>query len=185
MRERHILIASVVLLSGFLIYIGACVVMGYPMCLNKESSQYMKAVTTGHEGEPIPNMELLLLDSTTVIDIASEPPGRSIVLFYFGPYCPYCQLEMKEIISNMDHLKDLRFYLISPYSLSAIREFSDMYHLERFENVKVGLDRNYKFGNYYNTSNIPYLVFYSPEKKLKAAFFGNVKYPQMRAVIGQ
>ncbi|MEI3798236.1 MULTISPECIES: TlpA family protein disulfide reductase [unclassified Chitinophaga] len=185
MKRKRFFVILVSLISGLLIYIGANSIVDYPLLGENKSKEYIKEFITGHEGELLPNIELLLPDSSTIINIASIPSGKPTVLFYFGPYCEYCQLEMIEIVSNMRHMENIQFYLISPYHILDIRRFIDAYHLGKYPNITIGVDFKFKFGEYYKAKNIPYLAIYNSDKKLNAAFVGNVKYDQIKSISGK
>lgn len=182
MKHKYIFIISAIVLLVSSLCIGVCVITGYPLDLNSKPPNYVKEIITGLEGKTIPDIELLLPDSTTLVNTALIPSGKPIVLFYFGPYCSYCQIEMVEIISNIKYLENIQFYLISPYSIVDIRKFSTAYNIEKYRNVVVGMDRKYNFGRYFKTENIPFLAIYNSDRKLKAVFSRNVKYDQIKAV---
>lgn len=183
MKRKVIFIVSAAAFLILLFYLAGSIAIGYPLFSKNRSKYYIKELVTGREGEPLPNIRLLLPDSTTIMNLASIHTGQPIVLFYFGPYCPYCQLEMLEIIANMKKLESIQFYLISPYALSDIKKFHDTYDLGRYSNVIVGMDFEFKFGEYYRTQNIPYLAIYSNDGKLKSAFNTGVKYDQIKSVV--
>ena len=44
---------------------------------------------TGLEGKIMPSFKLLLEDSITYVDTKNIPIGKPVVLFYYGPHCPY------------------------------------------------------------------------------------------------
>lgn len=139
-------------------------------------------VRTGKEGEIMPDIDLLLKDSMTHVNIRNTVSKGPIVLFYFGPDCPYCQMEIEEIVRNIEGLKGIQFYLITPYSISDMQVFYKRNDIQKYTNIVVGRDYNFKFGKYFGAQSIPYLAFYSREKKLNAAFLGNVYFDQIKSL---
>ncbi|MET3880220.1 redoxin domain-containing protein [Chitinophaga sp. OAE865] len=180
MKGKIFFVILIIFLLGFLIYIGGNSIVDNPV-INGKGKSYIKELVTGHEGELLPDIELLLPDSSTVINIRSMLSDKPAVLFYFGPYCEYCQLEMLEIVSNMKSMENIQFYLISPYHILDIKRFYDAYNLKRYPNVIIGMDVGYKFGKYFQAQNIPYLAIYGSNKRLNAAFIGNVKFDQIKS----
>lgn len=139
-------------------------------------------VRTGREGEVMPDIDLLLRDSITHINIGNAVSKGSVLLFYFGPDCPYCQMEIDEIVKNIERLKDVQFYLITPYSISDMREFYKRNDIQKYSNIVVGRDHAFLFGRYFGAQSVPYLAFYDKGKRLKAAFLGNVYFDQIKSI---
>lgn len=182
MSRKDVLTIFIIFFAGTFVYVVACRLMKMPLLGISDRIGYLKAIRTYHEGEKIPSIEILLSDSSTYLNVSKVSPGRPIVLFYFAPYCPYCRSEMEEIIKNIGHLKDIQFYLITPYPFSDMRMFYYSYNIYKYDNIKVGVDFNRAFGDYFKTQNVPYLAIYNRKKKLNAAFLGNVKYDQIKVV---
>lgn len=164
-----------------MLYAGVCKLLGYSIGTKDDTRYRIATAVTGHEGETMPDISLLLQDGVTYINIASIPLGKPTVLFYFGPDCPYCQSEVQEIIQNINELRDIHFFLISPYSQVQIRKFYERYKLNRYQNIVVGMDYKYKFADYFKTQTIPYLAIYSKKKVLRASFLGVVDSQQIRS----
>src|SRR5579864_2636847 len=78
---------------------------------------------TGLEGKSLPSFHLLLQDSTTWFSSSRIPAGKPFVILYFSPYCPYCRGEVETITKRMDQLKNIPFYLVTNFPLSAIKQF--------------------------------------------------------------
>lgn len=183
MKRKEIFIIFSIGVLGLFLYVGVCKIIGYPLLIAKEDVQYVKPIRTGHEGDFLPSIELLLADSMSYISTASISNEKPVVLFYLGPYCPYCQLEVSEIIKNMKSLDDIQFYLITPYSLSDMRVFCKRNNLEKYANIVVGMDYKFKFADYFKAQSIPYLAIYGDDQKLRAAFVGVIKYEQLRDIL--
>jgi peroxiredoxin len=133
-----------------------------------------KAETTGLEGKSIPSFSLLLLDSSTYVNTSDIHSKQPFVMFYVSPQCPFCKMQMNEIIDKMKLLKDIRFYIFSSWPVKDMRKFRDEYNLTKFQNVVVGIDQSEFFGKYYNVPGVPYMAIYNKESKLNRAFAGHV-----------
>ncbi|MFX1707387.1 thioredoxin fold domain-containing protein [Chitinophaga sp. CC14] len=180
MKNRKNILIVILFVSGILLYV-IIRTPQYSFSNNKQETRN-KPISTGHEGELLPEIDLLLTDSLTYVNTATAPDGKPIVLFYFAPYCPYCKTELNEIIKNMKYLKNIQFYLITPYFISDIKKFYEDNQLEKYGNVIIGRDYKFKFGDFFKTQNVPYLVIYTSNKKMNAAFIGNVKYDQIKSI---
>lgn len=138
---------------------------------------------TGLEGKPMPNFDLLLMDSTTHLNTSDLPPGQPIVLFYFSPRCPYCRAEMQDIVDNAKKLKDIRLILLTADPYSETKGFYKHYDLGKYPNVTVGMDYDYFFGNYFKTSQVPYLALYDRNKRLKRVKLGKMYSDEIKNAV--
>ncbi len=117
----------------------------------------------------IPAFKLLLTDSATIFNTASIPKGKPVLFIMFSPDCHHCEELTVNIIKNMDRLKNVRIYMLSPMSLSMIKNFYDVLKLAKYKNITVGKDHEFFFPNYYNAYDLPFMVVYDKNKKLVKA----------------
>ena len=87
---------------------------------------------TGLEGKLLPSFNLLLLDSSTNFNTSSIPSGKLIILLYFSPECPFCCAEIDEITDHIQSFKDVRFYIISNFSLGDLKQYSGHQGLNKY-----------------------------------------------------
>ena len=171
--------ASVV---GFFSYAGVRKLKGYSFFGNSRNASYVVPVYSGREGELLPNVDLLMIDSVTRLNIADIPVGSPTVLFYFSPYCPYCQAEIENITKHIKSLGDVQIYLLTVYSYAEMKSFYDRNMLVKYGNIRIGIDYNYKFGKYFNTTVVPCTAIYSAKGKLNSVYLGTVKYDQIKTI---
>jgi hypothetical protein len=129
---------------------------------------------TGKEGQPLPNFNLLLLDSFTIYH-TDQAKGKPTVFFFFGPNCPYCQQQMEEIKANMVELEDVQFVLLTGESFSGMKSFVERNGLKKYSNVIVGLDTANFFLKYYKLTGYPFNAFYNRKGVLQYVYDGQVK----------
>jgi len=132
-------------------------------------------IKTGLEGQPLPVFNLLLTDGTSKFSTSTIPMGQPTALFYFSPRCPYCRAEMKEIVQNMNELKDIRFCMITNFPLPEVKRFYDEYKLGNYANITVGHDSLFAFSDYFKVQGVPYTAIYGRDKKLKGVYIGMAK----------
>jgi thioredoxin-related protein len=135
---------------------------------------------TGKEGQLLPAFSLLFPDSTTLLNTRNINTGKPMIFFYFSPYCPYCKAQTKEIVDNMNDLKDIQFYFVTNFRPTALRDFNKHYQLEKFQNVFTGIDNTQFLSNYFEIKGVPYLAFYDRNKKLIKTYMGNIKSSQLK-----
>lgn len=139
-------------------------------------------VKTGLEEKPLPSFDLFLADSTTYFNTNSIPAGKPVVLLFFGPHCPYSQIQIEEIVKDMNILKNIRFYLLTTVQFEEMKRFYLEYQLHKYPNITVGIDYTNFFGDYFKAKGVPYTAIYGKEKKLKKAFSGAIHSKQIKGV---
>jgi hypothetical protein len=137
---------------------------------------------TGLEGKAMPEFNLLLTDSSTILNTKSIPAGQPAALFFFGPHCPYSRAQMKEIIDDMSRLKDIHFYVLTPAPFNQMRSFNNDFKLQQYPNITVGQDFKNFFADYFKTPGVPYMAIYGKNKKLNQCFIGKIYSRQIRDV---
>lgn len=138
--------------------------------ISKKFASLIIAVTMGMacNTDPLtdlPDFNILLLDSTTVMQAADIREGRPIVLIHFDPDCLECQKETKLILSNMDTLKRAQFYFLSTQKLASIKEYSEYYKMGEYSNITVGQDYKDFFQKHFRTRATPFIAVYSQKKE--------------------
>lgn len=140
---------------------------------------------TGLEGKPLPSFDLLSPDSSTWIHTNEAPKGKPVALFYFSPRCPYCKAQTKEMINNMDKLKNIQFYFITPFPFEEMKQFFKEYELGKYPNISTGVDTAMAVGNYFETTNVPYIAIYGKDQKLNNTFEGKIYSNQIKNIAEQ
>jgi thiol-disulfide isomerase/thioredoxin len=131
---------------------------------------------TGKEGKPMPAFKILLTDSSTWVKTNEFPDGQASVLFYFSPYCPYCKVQTKQIVENIDKLKNIHFYFISAFPISLLKAYTKEFELAKYPNIQVGMDITRAVSDYFEIIGVPYLAIYGKDKKLTKSFMGGKVY---------
>lgn len=139
-------------------------------------------VQTSHKGERIPEFSLLLADSSTYFNTKSLKEGKSLILFFFGPGCPYSRGQMEEIIANAEKLKDIQFILLTTAPFEEMKWFYKQYQLDKYHNMITGVDYTSFFGPYFDAKAVPYFAIYGRDRALREVFEGKVPVKQLRSI---
>jgi cytochrome oxidase Cu insertion factor (SCO1/SenC/PrrC family) len=146
-----------------------------------------------HENEPIkgawvgqklPNFNILAKDST-VFNTQQIPEGKPVVLFYFTPYCPYCRAQLENITTNIDKLKDIRFYLLTSFPYQEMKSFYNKFGIDKYPNIIMGVDTANYFPNHFQIEHVPAIAIFNKDKRLNALFKGQLEVRQIREVAEQ
>ncbi len=117
----------------------------------------------------IPAFKILQTDSTWFTK-SELPKNRPIVIIYFSPDCGHCQLTAKELVKDMDKLKNIFFIMISYHTPDEIKKFAKDYKLNHFTNVKFGRDPAYFIPAFYRVKFTPFMAAYNKKGKLLQAW---------------
>lgn len=145
-------------------------------CFGKEP----ETAKTGLEGKPLPAFQLQLPDSITYLNTANITPGKPMAIFYFSPFCPYCRAQTTEIIEDMDRLKEIQFYFVTPLPYRNMKDFYDEYNLGKYPNIITGVDTAHFINDYFELTGVPFMAVYDKNKILNKAFLGKVYSSQIK-----
>lgn len=138
-------------------------------------NEYTEAnISIGKEGEELPNISLLLVDSCTTIKTNDLKANKSIVIIYFSPDTTNNQHLINEVKGNLILMKEVQFVLVTNKPFNAMRQFAVRNGLTQIPNIIVGNDTTNNFYNYYKPSEYPYIAFYNKEHKLRGVYSGNM-----------
>jgi thiol-disulfide isomerase/thioredoxin len=149
--------ASILLL---VILIGSC------------SNKKRQIIKTGLEGETMPAIELIAPDSVSRIYTQNIALGKPTILFAFEPWCPYCKAQTRSMLAQIKKLQNINIYMLCTSPYSQFKSFYKKYELEKYPNIKAGVDYKTSFAKYFHPLGIPYLAIYSDQKKLKEVLAG-------------
>jgi thiol-disulfide isomerase/thioredoxin len=144
-----------------------------------------KPEKTGMEGKTLPDFSLQLADSTSWINTKDIPAGQSVAFFFFTPHCPYCKSQMSKIIEDIDALKNLPIFMITPSPFIEMKQFYNKYELSKYPNIKVARDTSNFFGQYLNVKGIPFWALYNKNRQLTRAFEGVTNSNLIRAITAE
>jgi hypothetical protein len=131
-------------------------------------------VKSGIKGDPIPEFKLFLVDSSTYFNTTSLPAGKPVVMFFFGPYCPYSKAQMEMIVDKMNSLQHIEFLVFTTWSFKHMKSFYQRYKINNYTNIKMGLDYENFFWKHFSIKSVPFLVIYGRDGKLREIFSGQV-----------
>jgi len=137
---------------------------------------------TGLEGKPLPQFNVVLMDSVTNFNTKDIPQGNPVVLYLFSPYCPYCKAQTKELIENISSLKGIHFYMFSSFPYSDVKQYYMDSHLNKYANITVALDTALFYKNYIKATGMPYFAIYDKNKHLKQTWLGRVSIGKIRDI---
>lgn len=127
----------------------------------------------------LPNIKLLLLDSSTTFSTKEMKKGKITVVNYFDPTCHYCKEEIKGIFDSLYAFMNANIAFVTSANPSLViheKIFPDKMPSAHFV---VGKDINNTYTHYYQGQILPLTAIYDKERKLKAIFRGAEKIEEI------
>lgn len=138
-------------------------------------------ITTGREGKTLPSFSMMLIDSANYINTSDFKLGKPIVIIYITPNCPYCRLLTRRITNNMEMLNDIQFCLLTTSPYRELQHYYNLYRLNKFDNITVGIDTGVFFPKYFKTDMVPFVAIYGKDRKLNKSFIGPTSINQIKS----
>lgn len=133
----------------------------------------------------LPVFQLRKPDSSMFRTTSVPEKNKQLVVVYFSPTCSHCQHQTQEITSNMKQLKDVKFLFVSSYSLEEIRGYVKEYAIDRFSNITIGQDPDFKMGRFYALTSMPGIFVYDKKGRLVKNFDTNVTIKTLLSALGK
>lgn len=130
---------------------------------------------TGCKQDPLaqlPAFDILLADSTTVLNTGDLPEGNVSIFIHFDSDCKGCQEETTSLLQQMDKLKDVKIYFLTVQHFERLRVFRDHFKLANYPNIVVGQDPELFFPRHFHSGVTPLLALYDKRHYLRAVYEG-------------
>jgi hypothetical protein len=131
----------------------------------------------------LPSFRILQTDSSTWFTKSQLPKSEFTIIIYFSPDCGHCQYEAKEIVKNIDSLKNTFMLWVSYKSISEIREFYHTYGLDKLPNLRIGRDPLYALPSFYQVRFTPFVAVYDSKGIFVKAYDKGVEMVELNALL--
>jgi len=99
---------------------------------------------------------------------------KPAVFIIFSPDCEHCQRETKELLSNIDKFKKMQIIMVTYLPYEEMIKFYKDYKISNYPEITMGRDTKFFFPIFYKVQNLPTIIVYDKEGKLKDSFEGTV-----------
>jgi peroxiredoxin len=128
------------------------------------NAQYIK-----RKPQRLPELKYYTLDAK-LFSNSNLTHDSGLILLYLDPSCSSCHEEMKQILDNMDYLKDVEILIISPSSREDLAAFAEQYKLAKYAQITLLHDPRDFFYRQFRTTEYPSLYIYNNKKELISEF---------------
>ena len=127
----------------------------------------------------LPDFKLLLPDSATNFYTEQLSAKKSTILISFSPECDHCKQQTKEIIQNIDQLKNVQIVMATTLPFDMMKAFHDEYKMASYKNIIMGRDVLYFFPKYFLNHYLPLIAIYNKKGELLHYFDGGVSTAEL------
>ena len=133
--------------------------------------------------KPLPSFNLILLKTASAFNTSQIPKGEPFALLFISAQCEHCNEETSDILNNIPSFGSTKFYVIGDDDLGKLENFSRNHNLQNYKSIVVCRDADDSFKRQFKPEQVPYLVVYDKEKKLRAVFSGRARVEQIAEAI--
>ncbi|MBX9732890.1 MAG: redoxin domain-containing protein [Chitinophagaceae bacterium] len=126
----------------------------------------------------IPEFSILQTDSSWYTKKDIKPYDYTAII-YFSPDCGHCQHEAKQIVNNIDSLKNILFIWVSYRDFNDIKKFYHHYTLDMYPNMIMGRDPKYAIPSFYQVRYTPFVALYDKKQQLVTTWDMGVEIPEL------
>jgi hypothetical protein len=127
----------------------------------------------------LPDFKLLLPDSATNFYTEQLSAKKSTILISFSPECDHCKQQTKEIIQNIDQLKNVQIVMATTLPFDMMKAFHEEYKIASYKNIIMGRDVLYFFPKYFLNHYLPLIAIYNKKGELLHYFDGGVSTAEL------
>ena len=138
-----------------------------------EKPDATKLIKPGKEGAVMPTFTMLLMDSITPFTNHNLQTGKPTFFMYMSPTCPYCKMETRRIINNIEKMKEFQFvFFTDKKRLSNLKKFSYKFNINKYPNISLVIDTGHGLINHFQPPTYPFSIVYDKQQKLKQMYLG-------------
>jgi thioredoxin-related protein len=110
------------------------------------------------------------------------PKSRPVLIILFDPNCDHCQHETEEILKHIDSLKNIQIVMATNADFADLKKFNQHYNLDKFKNIKAGIESKSYLATFFAIHNLPYLAMYNGHGVLLRTHEGGMKVENIQKV---
>ena len=104
--------------------------------------------------------------------------GQPVMIMFFSPKCDHCQKQTKDMLANMNKLKNTQIVMASYEPLADLKAFAIQYKLNH-NNIYIGRDETFFLPPFYKIGALPFIATYDKSGNLVNVHEGNVDMAEL------
>ncbi len=124
----------------------------------------------------IPPFKLIVTPDSTAFSRDDLKKKKATIIMVFSPDCDHCIHSTEDLIAHYDLFKKVQIIMVSALPYGYVKKFCNDFKLSNYPIIKVGEDKNYFLGSFYQVKSFPSIYLYSKKGKFKQYFDSNTKW---------
>jgi thioredoxin-related protein len=133
----------------------------------------------------VPPFHILKVDSATYYTNSDLKKHHETMVMYFSPECDHCKHQTKDLIAEMDKLKNIEIVMATYFPFAEMKDFYKYFRISDYPNIKLGRDEKYQIPSHYKIQSLPFLALYDKNGNLITTFEGNQKIATLLDAFGK
>lgn len=120
--------------------------------------------------QDIPPFSINKAPDSSRFEKANLKKNKAVIIMVFSPDCDHCQVRVKEIMANNKLFKNIQIVMVSNLGYNYINRFYQEFKIAKYPNIIMGMDYQYKLGNFFTIPSVPAIFLYNKNGKFVKAF---------------
>ncbi len=118
----------------------------------------------------------IMLGNRSYFNASNLKPEEKLLIVYFDPDCSHCKHFTSDLVKNISKLNHVQVVMICAAGLSAVKAFTDSFHLNKYPCIKAGTEGIYRtVMYYYHVQVTPFAALYDSRGKLLVYYRNSLK----------
>ena len=118
----------------------------------------------------VPPFNILLVSDSTMFAKDALQKNKKTLVIVFSPSCEHCKHATETLLADYKKFKDVNIVMATVSNYDATKKFFDEYKLQDYPNIKVGVDKEYFLGKFYEVRTYPSIFLYDKKGFFKKFF---------------
>jgi thioredoxin-related protein len=124
----------------------------------------------------IPPFKIMVAPDSTLFTRDDLKKKKAAIIMVFSPDCEHCIISTKDLLPHYDLFKNVQIIMVSALPFGYVKKFYEELKIADYPNIKVGEDKNYFLGSFYQVRSFPSIYLYNKKAKFKQVFDPNIKW---------
>lgn len=145
---------------------------------SQEKKPTTRKITTSEKPDPnaekMPDIQLTTLDDKPFS--RKDLKKQKTVFFFFNSLCKHCQKNAKHLVEHADKLKDVQVVLFSSEPLKALKQFEEVYSMNKYDNYQVMHINDKDIYKFFGSIQVPSTFIYNRHHEVVNKIIGNTYF---------
>jgi thioredoxin-related protein len=101
---------------------------------------------------------------------------KATIIMVFSPDCDHCVHSTQDLITKYESFKSVQIILATAAPFEQVKNFYSSLKIGDYPNIKVGQDKSFFLGTFFEVRSFPAIFLYDKKGKFKQAFDSNAKW---------